>query len=37
MRSLLKPTLVMSLQQNPAGLLVDLGILAMFVLALMLR
>jgi hypothetical protein len=37
MRSLLKPALVISLQQNPAGLVVDLGILAIFVLALVIR
>lgn len=30
MRSLLKPNLLMALQQNAAGLIVDLGILVMF-------
>jgi hypothetical protein len=37
MRSLLNPTLLMNLRQNPAGLLVDLGILAVFVVALVIR
>jgi hypothetical protein len=34
MLPLLKPNLLMSLQQNTAGLLVDLGILALFLVAL---
>jgi len=37
MRSLLKPNLLLALQQNPAGLIVDLGILALFVLLLVVR
>jgi hypothetical protein len=36
MRSLLKPML-MSLKENPAGLIVDLGILAMFLVLLAVR
>jgi hypothetical protein len=36
MRSLLKPML-MSLKENPAGLMVDLGILAMFLVLLAVR
>ena len=36
MRSLLKPML-MSLKENPAGLVVDLGILAMFLVLLAVR
>jgi hypothetical protein len=34
MHSLLKPTLLVSLQQNPAGLLIDLGILVTFIVLL---
>jgi len=34
MLPLLKPNLLMSLRQNAAGLIVDLGILALFLFAL---
>jgi len=37
MRSLLKPNLLLALQQNPAGLIVDLGILALFLVLLAVR
>jgi hypothetical protein len=37
MRSLLKPTMLMALQQNPAGLIADLAILAMFLVLLAVR
>jgi hypothetical protein len=37
MRSLLKPNLLMALQQNPAGLILDLGILVMLLVLLALR
>jgi hypothetical protein len=37
MRSLLKPNLLMALQQNRAGLLVDLGLLAMMLVLLAVR
>ena len=37
MRSLLKPNLLLALQQNAAGLIVDLGILALFLVLLAVR
>ena len=37
MRSLLKPNLLLALQQNAAGLMVDLGILAIFLVLLAVR
>jgi hypothetical protein len=37
MRSLLKPTLAVRMTENPAGLLVDLAILAAFVVLLAFR
>lgn len=37
MRPLLKPTLLMRLEQNTAGLIIDVGIVVMFLVLLAMR